>query len=113
MFVVGVGSVYCVIVDMVVTRVGSLSPSPKGSPSVNRQESGKKKAIVVKPKHVNMGSELVKRKEPEDVSHRKKKKAKRAKLISKSVSSGVGGFSTTIASSSVAIQVFDNVYYFF
>ena len=42
--------------------------------------------------------------------HRKKKKAKRAKLVSKSVSSGVGGYSTAVASSSIAIQVFDNVY---
>ena len=48
--VVGVGSVYCVIEAMVVTRGGSLSPSPKGSPSANRQGKGKKKAITFKSK---------------------------------------------------------------
>ena len=48
-----------------------------------------------------MGFGLVKRKEPED-----------ALLISKSVSSGVRGSSITVASSSIAIQVFDNVYCF-
>ena len=57
-----------------------------------------------------MGSELVKRKEHEDLSHKKKQKAKRAKLTLKMVSSGVGGSSTGGASSSIAIQVFDYVY---
>ena len=62
---------------MVVTRGGSLSPSPKGSPSANRKVSGKKKVIAFKFKQVKVGSELAKRKELEDDSHRKKKKAKR------------------------------------
>ena len=42
-----------------------------------------------------------------------RRKAKRAKLISKSVSSGVGRSSTPVASSSIVLQVFDNVYYVF
>ena len=102
-FVVDVGSVYCGIMVMVVTRAGSLSPSHKGSPSANRQGKGKKKAIAFKSKQDNVSSELVKRKEPDDLSHRKKQKAKRAKVTSKRVSSGVGGSSTSSASSVITI----------
>ena len=112
-FVDSVGSVYCVFVDMVITRGGSLSPSPKRSPSGNRHGSVKKKKFFFKAKEGNVGSELLKRKKPEDVLHRKKKKAKRAKLISKSVFSGIGGFSTVVASSLIVIKVLHNVFFFF
>ena len=108
-FVVGIGLVYCDVVALV-TSVGSLFPLPKGNPFANRQGKGKKKAIAFKSKQDNMGSKLVKRNEPEDLSHRKKQKAKKAKMTSKRVSSGVGGSSTCGASSAIAIQVFDHVY---
>ena len=52
---------------MMVTRGGSLSPSPKESPFAYRQGRGKKKAMAFKSKHDKVGSELVKRKEPMDV----------------------------------------------
>ena len=52
---------------MVVTRGGSLSPSNKGSV--------KKKSFAIKSKSVKVGGHSGKRKEPEDVSKRKKSKA--------------------------------------
>ena len=105
-FVVGVSFVYC---DIVATKAESLSLSPKRSLSANWQRKGKKNAIAFKSKQDNVSSELVKKNEPEDLSHRKKK-AKQVKVTSKRVFSGVGGFSTGSASSIIAIQVFDHVY---
>ena len=98
---------------MVVTRVESSSPLPKEGAFANPKGKGKKKTIAFKAKQETMGIELVKRKEPEDVSQRKKQKANRAKLTSKKVSSGVEGSSTSRVSSSIAIQVFDHVFCIF
>ena len=77
---------------MVVTRGGSLSPPIKGS--------SKKKAIATKSKSGKVGGDSGKRKVPEDVSKRKKIKAKRVKISSDVVSIGIGG-----SSSSVVVKV--------
>ena len=65
---------------MVVTRAGSSSPSPKKDESATPKEKGKKKAIAMKSKGDTIGSQLVKRKQPEIDSQKKKDKAKRVKL---------------------------------
>ena len=67
---------------MVVIRAGSSSPSPKKGDFANPKGKGKKKAIAMKSKVDIMGNQLVKRKQAEIDSHRKKEKAKRVKLSS-------------------------------
>ena len=83
--------------NMVITRGGFLSPPIKGS--------GKKKTIAIKSKSGKVGGDSGKRKEPLDVSKRKKSKAKRVKLSADVVSIGVGG-----SSSSIVVKVVIYVY---
>ena len=53
---------------MVVTRVGSSSPLLKECAYANPKRKGKKKTIAFKSKHDNVSTELVKKKQPKDVS---------------------------------------------
>ena len=69
----------------------------------------KKKVIAFKFKIGSGGSEIVKRKQPDDASKRTKQKAKRTKVSAKKVSSGLEGSTTGRVSSSSEIQVFDHL----
>ena len=65
---------------MAVTRAGSSSPSSKEGAYANPKGKVKKKAIAFKSKLGSGGTEIVKRKQPEDALDRTKQKAKRAKV---------------------------------
>ena len=65
------------IVGMVVSRAESSSTLPKKSDFANPKGKGKKKAIAMKSKVDIVGTQLVKRKQPEIESHRKKEKTKK------------------------------------
>ena len=97
---------------MVVKGTRSSSLLSKEGASANPKGKVKKKVVTFKSKLGLGGSEIVKRKEPEDGSHRTKKKVKMAKVSAKKVSSGLEGSSTGRVSSST-IQVFDHLFVFF
>ena len=86
--------------NMVATREGSLTPPSKGS--------GKKKAIAIKSKRGKVGGDSAKRKVLEEVSKKKKSKAKMMKMSSDVVSMGVVG-----SSASVVVKVVIYVYFVF
>ena len=88
---------------MVVTRVGSSSPSSKEGAFANPKGKVKKKVIVFKSKLGSGSSEIVKRKEPKNALHRANKKTKRAKVTTKKVSSSLEGSTTRRVSSSSVI----------
>ena len=88
---------------MVVTRVGSSSPSSKEGAFANPKGKVKKKVIAFKSKLSSGSSEIIKRKEPQDASHRANQKAKRAKVSAKKVSSSLEGSTTGRVSSSSTI----------
>ena len=90
----------------VVTRAGFSSPSPKKDDSSNPKGKERKKAIAMKSKVDTVGSQLVKRKQPEIDSQRKKEKAKRVKLSSGKDLSVVEGPKPVRVSSSSVIKVF-------
>ena len=76
---------------MVVTRAESSSSSSKECASANPKGKVKKKAIAFKSKLGSGGTEIVKRKQPEDASVKTKQKAKRAKVSAKKGLSGLEG----------------------
>ena len=66
----------------------------------------RKKAIAVKPKvDINAGNQSMKRKQPEVASHKKKAKAKRAKLSYEKVSTSLEVDKTGAVSSSSSVKV--------
>ena len=90
---------------MVVTRVGSPSPSHRKGDFANPKGKGKKKTIAMKSKVDTVGTQLVKRKQSEIDSYRKKEKEKRVKLDSGKDLSVVKRLKPTHVSSSSVIKV--------
>ena len=90
-----VGSMCFDFVNMVVTRGRSLSPPISAVERKSQVQLSRKMLKLVV---------ILKRKEPENISQRKKSKAKRAKLNSKIVSSGVGGSNSAVISSSIVVR---------
>ena len=96
---------HLVFMIMVVTRSGSMSPPSKKHSVENPKGNVKKKAMAVKSKVDNVVSQLVKSKQPEVASHKKKAKAKRVKLTYEEVSFSLEVNKTSGVSSSSSVKI--------